>query len=136
VATHRVYSVVTLRGYPPWLPSVATPWRLRDYSVATPWLPSMAALRCYSVATLLRGYPPWLPPAATLRGYSTLPRGYLPWPPSVANPRAYPVATLRGYPPWLPPVGFSSGMWRTLGRGRGEGGAWGGRAVGKREPNN
>jgi len=58
--------VATLRGYPPWLPSVAalrlpvatprgysvavavaTQWLLRGHSVATPWL-----LRGRSVATL------------------------------------------------------------------------------------
>ena len=65
VATPRGYSVAILLGYPvaslrdalrgysPWLPSVATLWLLRGCSLAT-----------------LRGYPPWLPSVATPCGYS------------------------------------------------------------------
>ena len=70
-----------LRGYPPWLPPVATPWLS---SLATPWLTSVML----SVDTL-RGYPPWL-----LCGYSVAaPLGPIPW--------LLSVATLRGYPLWL-----------------------------------
>jgi hypothetical protein len=76
-----------LRGYPPWLPPVATPWLP---PVATPWLSSLATPWLASVmlsVDTLRGYPPWL-----LCGYSVAAH----WLPSVA--------TLRGYPPWLPPA--------------------------------
>ena len=78
VATHRVYSVATLRGYPP--------WPLRGDSVTTPWLP--------------RGYPPWLLSVATpwLPSSVATRRGYPPRLPSVATP-LYPEATFRGHPP-------------------------------------
>ena len=83
----RDYSVATLRGYPPGLPSVAT---LRGYP---PSLPSVATLR---------RYPPWLPFVATPRGYPPrLPRAYpvaTPWLASVLLS----VATLRGDSSWLP----------------------------------
>ena len=113
-----------LRGYPPWLPPVATPWLP---PVATPWLSSLATPWLASVmlsVDTLRGYPPWL-----LCGYSVAAH----WLPSVATLRGYPpwlppaaaLGLSRGYFPWRPsvatPCGYSAGGWRTLGAGAGRG---------------